>query len=79
MKNKELYQKSRLPKMEELRPIRPLEKTVCSDWVWIEIDETQSAQVDRGVSTGKRMKMRIPKRELDAARIKYAKKNLKIL
>ena len=79
MSRKDLYQKNKLPKLDELRAIRPLEKTVCSDWIWIEIDETQSRVTDRGLDKKRRMKMRIPKRELEAARIKYAKKNLKLL
>jgi len=70
---------SRFPTDDELKPIRPTTKTICSDWIWIELDETQSRDTDKGLDKKRRMRMRIPKRELDAARIKYAKKNLKIL
>ena len=68
-----------LPKDENLKPIRPLERVVVKDWLWIEIDEQQSRKADKGIEKGKRMKMRIPRRELEAAKIKYANKNLKIL
>ncbi len=70
---------SRYPSDEELRPIRPIETISVRDWIWIEVDETQSQRVDRGVIKGKRIKMRIPRRELELAKKKYSKKRLKIL
>jgi hypothetical protein len=79
MSKKNLYQKKKLPKVEEIKPIRPLEKIVCTDWVWIQIDESQSRVTDRGLDRGRRIKFRIPRRELEAAKIKYKNKNLKIL
>ena len=73
------YKMRRFPTDDELRPIRPIETISVKDWIWIEVDETQSQQVDRGVVKGKRIKMRIPKRELELAKKKYSKKRLKIL
>jgi len=70
---------SRFPTDDELRPIRPVETISVKDWIWIEVDETQSQQIDRGVIKGKRIKMRIPRRELELAKKKYSKKRLKIL
>jgi hypothetical protein len=79
MSKKNLYQKKKLPKVEEIKPIRPLEKITVTDWVWIQIDESQSRVTDRGLDRGRRIKFRIPRRELEAAKIKYKNKNLKIL
>lgn len=69
----------KLPSDEELKAIRPLQKKIVSDYVWIEIDQTQSRDTDKGVIKGARMKFRIPRYELEAARKKYQNKNLKVL
>lgn len=68
-----------LPKDDDLKPIRPLKRVIVAEWLWIEIDETKSQINHKGLDKVKRIKFRIPKHELEASKIKYANKNLKII
>ena len=68
-----------LPKDEHLKPIRPITIVQDTDVIWIQVDQTQSRETDRGMEKNGRMKMKIPRSQLEFYRKKYKNKNLKIL
>ena len=68
-----------LPKDEYLKPIRPITIVQETDLIWIQVDQTQSRQTDRGMEKSGRMKMKIPRSQVEFYKKKYINKNLKIL